>query len=87
MKNTKNDLSDDLEDDMLPEYNLDFSKSRPNKYAAILREQEHLVKLEPEVYKVFNNSEKVNNALKAIINAIPKKNNGKLHIEKNKIEY
>ncbi len=58
MKN--NNLINENEE-MLAEYDLDFSKSKPNKYAAILKEQERLVKLEPDVFIVFNSSEKVNN--------------------------
>ncbi|HPI20559.1 MAG TPA: hypothetical protein PKY56_09330 [Candidatus Kapabacteria bacterium] len=72
MKNTINENFIETEDEMLAEYDLDFSKSRPNKYAAILKEQERLVKLEPDVFIVFNTSEKVNNTLRAIINAYPK---------------
>jgi hypothetical protein len=56
----KNNLINENEE-MLAEYDLDFSKSKPNKYAAILKEQERLVKLEPDVFIVFNSSEKVNN--------------------------
>ncbi len=74
MKNSSKELKND--DEMRTEY--DFSDSKPNKYAIILKQQEHIVKLEPDVFKVFDNSDKVNNALRALINAIPKKNNRKL---------
>ena len=33
------DPNTDLNDDLLPEYNFDYSKAMPNKYAKILREQ------------------------------------------------
>jgi hypothetical protein len=59
------------DDEMRPEY--DFSDSKPNKYAAILKRQEHLVRLEPDVFQVFDSDEKVNTALRAFINAMPKK--------------
>ena len=74
MKNSSNEIIND--DEMRAEY--DFSDSMPNKYASILKRQEHLVALEPDVFKVFNTSEQVNNALRSIIHAIPKKSNLKL---------
>jgi hypothetical protein len=57
-------------DDMREEY--DFSDSLPNKYAAILKNPDSLVTLEPDVFKVFHTSEQVNIALRAFINAMPK---------------
>ena len=78
MKTSKNNLSNEQDDDLLTEYDLDFSQSRPNKYAAILKRQEHLVKLESDVFKVFDDSEKVNNALRSLINAMPKRSTRKM---------
>lgn len=72
MKNTQK-LVDEMEDDLRPEYDLDFSDSMPNKYAAKLNSQELLRQLEPDVRKIFDTPEKVNNALRAIIQAYPKK--------------
>ena len=69
MKNITKNLEDD---DLRPEYDFDFSKSKPNHYAAILRKQEKLIQLEPDVAKHFTTTEQVNNALRAIISAIPK---------------
>jgi len=66
MKNSKNKKNDD---DMRPEY--DFSGSTPNKYAKQLKEQNRLVSLEPDVYKIFHTSEQVNEVLRAIINNYP----------------
>lgn len=74
MKNLSKEKSE--KDEMRVEY--DFSDSKPNKYAAILKEQERFVKLEPDVFTVFNTSDTVNNALRALLNAIPKKNKKKL---------
>jgi len=51
---------------------LDFSKSKPNRFAKVLRNQSNFVQLEPDIQKVFTTSEEVNNALRAFINAIPK---------------
>lgn len=63
----------DKDDDMREEYDFDFSNSMPNKFAAKLNSQEWLRQLEPDVRKVFDTPEKVNNALRAIIQAYPKK--------------
>lgn len=73
MKNTISKPVVEQEDDMLPEYDLDFSQSRPNKYAAILKRQERLIPIDADVFKVFDDSEKVNNALRYLIKAMPKK--------------
>ncbi len=70
MKNSSKEIV--KEDEMRVEY--DFSDSKPNKYAELLKRQERLVTLEPDVYKVFNTSDMVNNALRAIITAFPDKN-------------
>ncbi|OGU13348.1 MAG: hypothetical protein A2X61_14700 [Ignavibacteria bacterium GWB2_35_12] len=51
----------------------DFSDSVPNWFAAQMKRQEHLISLEPDVYKVFNTSVQVNTVLKAIISAYTKK--------------
>ena len=72
----KNSFKSTIEDDeMREEY--DFSDSKPNKYAAILKQQQRLVSLEADVFKVFNTSDQVNTALRAFINAIPKRNSRK----------
>ena len=62
----------EIEDDLLPEYDLDFSKSKPNRFAHALKNQGNFIQLDPDIVKYFNNAEDVNNALRAIINAIPK---------------
>ncbi len=72
MSNTQNfDSNEELEDDLLPEYNFDYSKAKPNRFATVKNEN-IIVKLEPEVAEVFRTSEEVNKALRAIISALPK---------------
>jgi hypothetical protein len=74
MKNTQNsETNQNLEDDLLPEYNFDYSKARPNRFAAQANETTITVTLESDVAKVFKTSEEVNQALRAILSAIPKK--------------
>lgn len=62
----------DIDDDLLPEYDLDFSKSKPNRFAQILKNQGNYIQLDSDLIQYFHNSEEVNNALRAFINAIPK---------------
>lgn len=58
-------------DDMLPEYNFDMSKAKPNRFAAKLNKDIVTVVLEPDVAQVFTTAEAVNRALRAIIQAMP----------------
>ena len=51
-------------DDILPEY--DFSRARPNKYAARYRAGSSVVVLDPDVAAVFPNAGEVNEALRAL---------------------
>jgi hypothetical protein len=54
---------------MLSEYNFDYAKARPNRFA---QANSRVITLDPDVAEVFKTSEAVNHALRAIISAIPK---------------
>ena len=72
MSNTQNFNSDrESKEDLLPEYNFDYSKARPNRFAAS-SDKIITVKLEPDVARVFQTSDEVNRVLRAIISVIPK---------------
>jgi hypothetical protein len=58
-------------DDLRPDYNFDFSKSKPNRFAAKMKKGGRLVVLEPEVAAVFQDSDDVNKALRALVKAMP----------------
>lgn len=58
------DSNPDL-DEIGAEY--DLTHSRPNPYAARYAEGTNLVRLDPDVAKVFPDSESVNRALRALI--------------------
>jgi hypothetical protein len=58
---------------MLPEYDFDYSKAKPNRFAGRIAKDQTVVLLDPELSKVFPDSESVNTALRAIIAAVPKK--------------
>jgi hypothetical protein len=57
---------------MLPEYRLDYSKARPNRFAAEIAEGSLVVVLEPEIAQVFGTEETVKAILRAIAQAMPK---------------
>jgi hypothetical protein len=61
-------------DDLLPEYSFDYSKARPNRFAAELDSGSRIVTLDPDVAKVFTTPEAVNSALRALITAMPGSN-------------
>jgi hypothetical protein len=60
-------------DDLRPEYRLDYSQSRPNRFAPMFANGELAVVLEPDVASVFNTSESVNTLLRSVIAVLPKK--------------
>ena len=63
MSNSKSDI-----DEIGPEY--DLSKSRPNPYAERYAQGTNLVRLDPDVAKVFPDSTAVNDALRALVKII-----------------
>ena len=58
-------------DPLNAEYRFDYSKSKPNRFAAKMAEGSVAVVLEPDVAAVFKSSETVNALLRSIISAIP----------------
>jgi hypothetical protein len=63
MKSSKSDI-----DEIGEEY--DLSKSRPNPYAERYAQGTNLVRLDPDVAKVFPDSAAVNSALRALVKII-----------------
>jgi hypothetical protein len=59
-------------DDMLPEYQFDYGKARPNRFASRIEKEDMRVSLDPDVAEVFTNSESVNAVLRALIETMPK---------------
>jgi hypothetical protein len=56
---------------MLPEYRLDYSKARPNRFAARLKCGSRTVLLDPDVAAVFSTPKSVNAVLRALIETMP----------------
>lgn len=59
-------------EDMRPEYDFDYTKAKPNRFAGQIATDRLVVLLDPEVSKVFTDSESVNAALRGLITALPK---------------
>lgn len=59
-------------EDMQPEYDFDYTKAKPNRFAGRIAKDRLVVLLDPEVSKVFTDSESVNAVLRALITALPK---------------
>ncbi len=57
-------------DDMLPEYHLDYSKARSNRFAKGIAEGSLVVVLEPELAQVYKTPERVKAILEAIAQAM-----------------
>lgn len=59
--------------DMKAEYRFDYSKAKPNRFASRMKGSPLVAVIDPDVAKVFTTTEQVNNALRALISAMPKK--------------
>ena len=57
--------ADNLDDDILPEYNFDYSQAKPNRF--VLQNEEQHLNLGEDVAKVFKTPESVNKVLRALI--------------------
>ena len=53
-------------EDLLPEYQFDYSKAKPNRFA-----KQIVVTLDEDVARVFSTPDAVNRALRAILAALP----------------
>ncbi len=67
------DPTEDLEDELLPEYDFSCMKEKFNPYAAqaARRQSLHSITLEADIAEVFQTSEQVNKALRALLEAVP----------------
>lgn len=59
-------------DDIRPEYRLDYSKSKPNRFAERAGRSRTVVVLDPDIAEVFTTPESVNNVLRALITTMPR---------------
>ena len=57
--------------DLREEYLFDYSRAKPNRFAAGLEKNSLAVVLDPDVAAVFQSSESVNTLLRSVISALP----------------
>ncbi|CAN5219037.1 hypothetical protein BH20ACI1_BH20ACI1_12280 [soil metagenome] len=57
----------DENDKLLPEYDLDYSKSKPNRFAAKYQQMQRTVVLDSDVAENFPSAESVNEALRFLV--------------------
>lgn len=60
-----------IKEDMRPEYNFDYRKAKPNRFADHQVEGRVFVTLDPDVSEVFRTPDSVNRVLRALIEAMP----------------
>ncbi len=60
-------------DQIRDEYDFDYSKSKPNRFATEFEEGSVAVILDPDVAEVFDSAESVNTFLRSVISALPEK--------------
>jgi len=59
-------------DELLPEYDFDYSKARPNRFAPNVVEGSLVVVLEPDIASVFKTADTVRSKLRELIDSMPK---------------
>jgi len=57
-------------DSLKAHYNFDYSKAKPNRFAARIWEESLMVVLEPDVAAIFPTAEAVNQALRVLAAAV-----------------
>ena len=58
--------------DIESEYEFDYGKARPNRFADRASKDRIAVVLEPDIARVFNTADSVNRVLRALIESMPK---------------
>lgn len=63
----------DGNDELLPEYDLDYKQSKPNRFAAKYQQMQRTVVLDSDVAEKFPSAESVNEALRFLVRVIQEK--------------
>ncbi len=58
-------------DDLRPEYDFDYSKAKPNRFAQRIGKGSVAVLLDPDVASVFEDAKSVNTVLRALMTTMP----------------
>lgn len=68
MNKMPSNSTEDINDELLPEYDLDYSEAKPNRFASRMGDQKlKVVVLDDDVAQVFTTPQSVNEALRALI--------------------
>jgi hypothetical protein len=59
-------------DALHPEYEFDYVKARPNRFAAKMTPETRAIVLDPDGARVFDSSKSVNAVLRALIETMPR---------------
>jgi hypothetical protein len=70
MKKQKDKTTIEQGDDLQAHYDFDYSKAKPNRFAARIKQESVMVVLDPDVADVFPTSESVNEALRVLTRAL-----------------
>ena len=62
-------------DELLPEYDLDYKKSKPNRFPAEYQKMQRTVVLDDDIAESFPSSESVNEALRFLVRVIRENQN------------
>lgn len=65
-----------ISDEMRDEYQFDYSKAKPNRFASRIGRDQLMIVLDPDVAAVFKTPESVNQVLRAIITLASKVEKG-----------
>lgn len=77
MKNNKFvEHTSSISDEMRDEYQFDYSKAKPNRFASQIGQDQLMIVLDPDVAAVFKTPESVNQVLRAIITLASKMEKG-----------
>lgn len=60
-------------EEMLPEYQFDYRKAKPNRFASRFKSGSRVVILDPDIAAVFPTPQSVNAVLRALIQTMPQK--------------
>ena len=63
-------------DTMRGEFRFDYSKAKPNRFAARMSPDAIAVVLDPDVAAVFQSADAVNSLLRSVISALPESKHG-----------
>ena len=66
-KEHSTDMTPGDQDDMQPEYDFDYRKARPNRFAPGVDEESLIVVLEPDIASVFKTPDSVKDALRKVM--------------------